>query len=408
MSRRSLLLAAAGAAAGAALAPSRALAGAPAGALRVSSLDVGPLGPAGRVVMLPAGVQLVGLQTGGAGPLPARARVRLRSGLWGPWVSAAAAGHGPEQTAAGAARTGEPLWVGGGARELQLRSAEPLERARLRLVTAPRGEPFGIVPGRAGAAALRLAQPVLAAGAGQPPIIARAAWARATQLPRVAPEYGEVKMAFVHHTENPNGYTAGEVPAMLRAIYAFHRDVNGWNDIGYNFVVDLFGRVFEARAGGVDEPVVGAHAGGYNLESTGIAVLGSFSGTPISAAARSTLQRLLAWKLALHGAATQGRVQVRVNPAGAVYSKYPARARVSLPRIAGHRDADSTDCPGNTLYGELPRVRRAVASLTGRAVIAALALQPPPGVAPTPPAAGEPPPAARRRRPPRPARSRGC
>jgi len=216
--------------------------------------------------MLPAGVQLVGLQTGGAGPLPARARVRLRSGLWGPWVSAAAAGHGPEQTAAGAARTGEPLWVGG-ARELQLRSAEPLERARLRLVTAPRGEPFGIVPGRAGAAALRLAQPVLAAGAGQPPIIARAAWARATQLPRVAPEYGEVKMAFVHHTENPNGYTAGEVPAMLRAIYAFHRDVNGWNDIGYNFVVDLFGRVFEARAGGVDEPVVGAHAGGYNLES---------------------------------------------------------------------------------------------------------------------------------------------
>jgi uncharacterized protein with LGFP repeats len=176
---------------------------------------------------------------------------------------------------------------------------------------------------------------------------------------------------------------------MLRAIYAFHRDVNGWNDIGYNFVVDLFGRVFEARAGGVDEPVVGAHAGGYNLVSTGIAVLGSFSGTPISAAARSTLQQLLAWKLALHGVVTKGRVQVRVNPAGAVYSKYPARARVSLPRIAGHRDADSTDCPGNSLYGELPGVRRAVASLPGRTVIAALTLVPPPAVAP---AAGEAPP----------------
>ncbi len=233
---------------------------------------------------------------------------------------------------------------------------------------------------------------MLAAGPGQPPIIARAAWARGTQLPRVAPAYGEVKMAFVHHTENPNGYSAADVPSMLRAIYAFHRDVNGWNDIGYNFVVDRFGRVFEARAGGVDEPVVGAHAGGYNLVSTGIAVLGSFSGTPISAPARRTLQRLLAWKLALHGVATQGRVQVRVNPAGAVYSKYPARARVSLPRIAGHRDADSTDCPGNSLYGELPGVRRAVASLPGRTVIAALALVAPPEVAQPAPAGGEPPP----------------
>ena len=84
--------------------------------------------------------------------------------------------------------------------------------------------------------------------------------------PRVAPEYGAVRMAFVHHTENPNGYSAGEVPAMLRAIFVFHRYVRGWNDIGYNFVIDLYGRIFEARAGGIDEPVVGAQAGGYNAE----------------------------------------------------------------------------------------------------------------------------------------------
>ena len=73
---------------------------------------------------------------------------------------------------------------------------------------------------------------------------------------------------------------------MLRAIFAFHRYVNGWNDIGYNFVVDLYGRIFEARAGGIDEPVVGAHAGGYNYFSSGVAMLGSFMETPISAAAR--------------------------------------------------------------------------------------------------------------------------
>src|SRR5882757_10039353 len=157
---------------------------------------------------------------------------------------------------------------------------------------------------------------------------------------------------------------------MLRAIYAFHRYVHGWNDIGYNFVVDAFGRIFEARAGGVDEPVVGAHAGGYNLASTGIAVLGSFVATPISPRARIALQHLLAWKLALHGAPARGRVTVRVNPAGAVYSRFPANAQVSLPRIAGHRDADTTDCPGDTLYRELRAIRQGVGRLAPRPVLA--------------------------------------
>jgi uncharacterized protein with LGFP repeats len=181
-------------------------------------------------------------------------------------------------------------------------------------------------------------------------------------------------MAFVHHTENPNGYLPGEVPAMLRAIYIFHRYVRGWNDIGYNFVVDLYGRIFEARAGGIDEPVVGAQAGGYNLVSSGVAVLGSFTSTPISAPARQALERLLAWKLSLHGVSSQGRVIVKVNPAGSIYSRFPANARVSLPRIAGHRDADSTDCPGNVLYGQLPGVRAAVDLLARRPLRATLGL----------------------------------
>ena len=118
--------------------------------------------------------------------------------------------------------------------------------------------------------------------------------------PRVAPEYGSVQLAFVHHTENPNGYSAGEVPAMLRAIFLFHRDVHGWNDIGYNFVIDLFGRIFEARAGGIDEPVIGAQAGGYNLESSGVAVLGEYGAHDLPGG-RAALARLLAWKLSLHG-----------------------------------------------------------------------------------------------------------
>ena len=142
---------------------------------------------------------------------------------------------------------------------------------------------------------------------------------------------------------------------MLRAIYVFHRQVRGWNDIGYNFALDRFGRLFEARAGGIDEAVVGAHAGGYNTCSTGVAVLGTYNSRPISAGRRAALEQLLAWKLSLHGVGVLGHVVVTVDPAGAAYSRYPAGSEVTLPRIAGHRDADSTDCPGTPSTASCPR-----------------------------------------------------
>jgi N-acetylmuramoyl-L-alanine amidase len=221
-------------------------------------------------------------------------------------------------------------------------------------------------------AGLPLVMSGLHAGPGQPPIVARRAWARGAAHPKVAPAYGTVKLAFVHHTENPDDYSAAEVPAMLRSIYAFHRYERGWNDIGYNFVIDRFGRIFEARAGGIDEPVIGAQAGGYNAYSTGIAILGTYGSQRISPAASAALEHLLAWKLTLHGAPLEGHVTVRVTPGGAAYSRYPAKTPVSLPRVAGHRDADSTDCPGDALYGELQALRRAAMSLAGAPAQASL------------------------------------
>src|ERR1022692_1501966 len=233
-------------------------------------------------------------------------------------------------------------------------------------VVRPRGALAQLLTARSSAlAGLPLVTSGLQAGPGQPPIVARNAWAQGVEHPKVAPEYGSVKLAFVHHTENPDGYSAAEVPAMLRSIYVFHRYTHGWNDIGYNFAIDRFGRIFEARAGGIDEPVVGAQAGGYNVYSTGIAILGTYSAQRISAAALGALEHLIAWKLSLHGAPVEGHVNVRVTPGGAVYSRYPANAPVSLPRVAGHRDADSTDCPGDALYGELAGVRQGAAALVG-------------------------------------------
>jgi uncharacterized protein with LGFP repeats len=230
-------------------------------------------------------------------------------------------------------------------------------------------EPFATLAG------LPLVSSGLQAGPGQPPIIARRAWAQGGAHPKVAPAYGAVKLAFVHHTENPDGYSAAAVPGMLRSIYDFHRYTHGWNDIGYNFVIDRFGRIFEARAGGIDEPVIGAHAGGYNAYSTGIAILGTYSSQVISSAARIALEHLLAWKLSLHGAPLEGHVTVRVTRGGAVYSRFPANTPVSLPRVAGHRDGDSTDCPGDALYGELQVLRHSAVRLAPAPARATLQLQ---------------------------------
>jgi hypothetical protein len=394
LTRRSLILAAGGALGARLASPAGALAALAPPPPALDRQSLGKLTAGTHTVALAHNADLLGLAWRGHVGASVRLRFRDAGGRWSAWVSGAAGAHAPDRAPpVGERVVGEPVWTGG-TRLVQLLIDRPLLDAFLQLVDVSAGAGAAAAARAAGrsplarvaAASLPLATPVLQAGSGQPPIISRAAWARGSAPPKVAPEYGAVRLAFVHHTENPNGYRAGEVPAMLRAIYAFHRYVHGWNDIGYNFVVDAFGRIFEARAGGVDEPVVGAQAGGYNLASTGIAVLGSFMATPISPRARSALQRLLAWKLSLHGVPARGHVTVRVNPAGAVYSRFPANALVPLPRIAGHRDADSTDCPGDVLYGELRGIRRAVRRLAPNPTRATLALT----TSPTP----EPPPAA--------------
>jgi hypothetical protein len=378
LTRRSLLLATTGAAAGGLVRPGgvlAALAGPPRPVVRGRWL--GRLTPGATTIQLARVADLVGVEWQGPAGAGIELRFRGAGGAWSRWVSAGAHGHGPDGPAAPGRLVGDPVWTGG-ATVLQVRPTRALSGVRLHMVDVSggvgarrRARSFSFL---ASAGGLETATPVLAAGPGQPPIFARRAWAQGMAPPRVTPEYGDVRMAFVHHTENPNGYAPGEVPAMLRAIYAFHRYVNGWNDIGYNFVLDLYGRIFEARAGGIHEPVVGAHAGGYNLVSTGVAVLGSFTSTPISPAARNSLEQLLAWKLSLHGVPAIGRVTVRVNPKGARYSPYPPGAHVSLPRIAGHRDGDSTECPGDALYGELPGIRPGVRRLAGRPARATLSL----------------------------------
>jgi hypothetical protein len=386
MTRRSLLAATAGALLGDVIRPGGSLAAAwramaprvaPRAILFERALGSLPPGGAGASVELQSNADLVGVRWSGAAGARVELRFRWGRGGWSRWVQAGERGHAAEGAGRAGERVGDPVWTGGST-QVQVRSNRALTQASLSCVDVSDGigarRQAPVSGPIAEPASLPLASPTLPAGSGQPPILARRAWAQGTSPPKVAPEYGAVEMAFVHHTDNPNGYSPGEVPAMLRAIYVFHRYVRGWDDIGYNFVIDLYGRIFEARAGGIDEPVVGAQAGGYNLVSTGVAILGEFASAQISRPAASALQRLLAWKLSLHGVPCAGRVSVRVNPSGAAYSRFPAGAHVSLPRIAGHRDADTTDCPGNALYGQLPSIRSRAYRLARRPARATLAL----------------------------------
>src|SRR5262249_20630819 len=148
--------------------------------------------------------------------------------------------------------------------------------------------------------------------------------------------------AVVHHTESTNTYTHAQAPGVVLGICRYHRNSRGWNDIGYNLLIDRFGTVYEGRAGGVDKAVIGAHAQGYNGQTTGIALIGGFMSTDPPAAAMDSLRKVLEWKLGLAGVTRNERVSLISTGGG--YNRFKYGKIVFSRPISGHRDLDSTDC----------------------------------------------------------------
>ncbi|MGH3361812.1 MAG: peptidoglycan recognition protein family protein, partial [Nocardioides sp.] len=179
----------------------------------------------------------------------------------------------------------------------------------------------------------------------RPKIYSRQQWGANERLrDKGSLRYYEVHAGFVHHTVNANGYSRDQVPGILRSIYAYHTQSRGWSDVGYNFLVDRFGRIWEGRAGGVDRPVVGAHTLGYNDYSFAMSAIGNFETATPRDAMLQAYGSLFAWKLSLHGVdASSDRQRV-----GGSWFR----------AINGHRDAGSTACPGRYLYARLGTIRR--------------------------------------------------
>ncbi|MGW7239134.1 N-acetylmuramoyl-L-alanine amidase [Streptomyces sp. NPDC054804] len=194
----------------------------------------------------------------------------------------------------------------------------------------------------------------------EPPIVSRAGWGADESLSPDPSEYNaDVKAVFVHHTDGANDYSCSDSAAIVRGIYAYHTQTELWNDIGYNFLVDKCGTIFEGRKGGVDRPVLGAHTYGWNRESAGIAVLGDYTSTGATDAALASVARIAAWKLGQYGADPAGTVKLTAGATQTNFfgTSFTAGSAYTFNRISGHRDGYNTECPGNSLYPQLPTIR---------------------------------------------------
>jgi N-acetylmuramoyl-L-alanine amidase len=291
--------------------------------------------------------QMIGIHWRGPGTLDLR--TKLADGRWTAWQPVVEDdGDAPDRESSESRATrgwklGAPVWVGKADR-VEVRTHGRVTRAQALTVHSPVSK----VPLRTVSAA------------GSPRIVPRSGWQADESIRRAAPLYADtLRMAFVHHTAGTNDYTRLQAPAIVRGIEVYHVQGNGWNDIGYNALVDRFGTVYEGRYGGIDRDVVGAHAKGFNTGSFGVAVLGDFSTADPPEAAVDALVRTLAWRLDL----------AHVDPLASVTmvssgnERFAAGIPVLLRTISGHRDTGLTECPGQQLYTMLPSIAKRVAAL---------------------------------------------
>jgi hypothetical protein len=211
------------------------------------------------------------------------------------------------------------------------------------------------------------------AAADRPEILTRADWGADESLRRNAcpegPDYSSsIRMGFVHHTDGTNGYSRSEVPSILRGIYAYHVKANGWCDVGYNFLVDRFGRIWEGRYGGISKNVLGAHTGGFNTNSFGTSLIGDFTGTAPSSAMLSAVERLFAWKLSRNYRDPLGTSTLVAGSFSG--SRYAEGNTVTFDTVSGHRDADYTTCPGSAAYRTLGSIRTGIRDVMAAGFVA--------------------------------------
>ena len=333
------------------------------------------------------------------GPRPGKlmftVRTRVDQGKWSPWQIlhggncpceictgarvAVAAGHGPnvDSPEFAQSRQGTDAMAVGEVDQVQLRVVSPRgefpEDLELSVVDpeptitaneTPPAPSTAAAPEADAGGDLKLVTETTTGLAAKPKIFTRADWGANEKLRSGSPSYGSIKAGFVHHTVNANDYTRAQVPSIIRGIYAYHTQSRGWSDIGYNFLVDRFGRTWEGRYGGIGRPVIGAHTLGYNHLSFAMSAIGNFDIAEPPPAVAQAYAALFAWKLDKHGIAPKS---------------IPTLDGKKFNAISGHRDAGSTACPGRYLYAKLPGIRNKAANIQAAARNGTVTPTPEPG-----------------------------
>ncbi|WP_324652758.1 N-acetylmuramoyl-L-alanine amidase [Georgenia sp. H159] len=304
-----------------------------------------------------AGAEAVQVQiTGDAARLPAGVRLNLTP----EWPSAEEVVLEEEAPVAPVLPTAEPLAPEpAGALPFQQQTAAAPAAAPT--VTQPAGTTTAV------ASASTQSSGVMATGiAPRPSITSRAGWGADEAKMNWRPYHVDLRAAVVHHTAGSNNYTQSQTPGVVRGIYHYHAVTRGWGDIGYNFLVDKWGRIYEGRSGSLaaasGKMPVGAHAAPFNTGTMGLSVMGDYTKVGVPQAAMDAMADIIAWQFGragldathLSGLTAKG---VGVRPAGQ-----------SLGRVFAHKDVSSTACPGNDIYGRIGWLARAANERVGSGV----------------------------------------
>ncbi|WP_235495122.1 DUF4214 domain-containing protein [Geodermatophilus sp. Leaf369] len=310
-----------------------------------------------------ASVGVTWLETPSVEDVVVQIRVQHLDGAWGEWTALEPDDIEQQEsvtTPSTEVRAGTaPYWTGdatGVEAVVQGRDGAVPEDVRVTLID----------PGTSAADDLASTAPLDQANAAMamPAVITRAQWGADERIMNWDPEYAPtIKAATLHHTADGNNYGPDDVARMMRSIQAFHSVSRGWGDIGYNVIVDKFGRIYEGRYGGLSSTVVGAHAGGFNTSTFGVSMLGNYDTAQPPQAMVNAVSAIIAWKFSLYGVNPNGTTVLTSGGGGT--SRYAAGARVTLPTIFGHRDVGSTACPGQYGYARLGEIRAAVAGRAG-------------------------------------------
>ena len=312
-------------------------------------------------------------------------QVRTRSGgRWGSWTDVEVqlgTGSDAGSREAQGARTGSDLLFVGASDAVQVRvdSAGGTPRdVRLALIDPGTSRAdAATTDGTSAAAPALLGGSVAQAAVSTPELVSRAGWGADESLRTCTSSSSPtLKGGILHTTATSNDYTAAQSPAVMRSMYAYHTKSLKWCDIGYNFLVDRFGTLFEGRAGSLVRNVIGSHTGGFNTGTVGVSMIGNHDLVAPTAAQLRSVARVFAWKLGNAWLDPQGTTSY--TSAGGSATRYAKGAVVRKPMISGHRDYSPKSCPGNLAYPLLDEIRAAAA-----AVVAA---SPPPALRVVPPA----------------------